>query len=106
MISAQARRRKMPLSGLIRGAIGLPAIDNPYAGSRPRRARGAHVGRSAMRAVKVSLRDAEERAGITACAIAVDATDCDYMRMSVGLPRLRPRRVMCGAAIGNHNRWG
>ena len=97
-LSRAAARHKRTVSAHIRAVIGLPGTDQT---TTQRPARGAQHG--AHRRVKVHV-SVEERDAVHAAAIALDMTTLDYLRVSLGMERLRPRRVKAGAPIGNRNR--
>lgn len=97
-LSALARKNDRSVSDEIRTAVGLPVKDSA---TNPHRAKG-HI-RDGSRMVKIQLSE-DERDSVRQEAAAAEATDRDYVRMALGLPRLRPDRVNAGAPAGNRNR--
>lgn len=92
-----ARKAKRNLSDHIRAVMLLPPRDE----RRPSRI-SCRTRRGMWIVAKVHL-SSEERAELSVAAASSKMTDRDYVRVLLGLPRLRPTRVRAGAPLGNHN---
>lgn len=96
-LDGEAKRRDLSLSDYVRARMNLPAIYS----RRKAGARGA-AHHAELRAVLVRISE-DEAVQLEELARAIDATDCDLMRVACGLPRLRGTRTRGGAPMGNRN---
>lgn len=96
-LTRSAERRGLSVSDYVRAALDLPPVYSRRATSSEVLGSEHH---DVHRALKVRLRDDDEARSLQDRAAEIDATDCDYMRVRLKLPRLRDRRVRGGAPQG------